>query len=136
MPIYVMLTTLTETGRKTIKDEPDRIKEVNKEVEGMGIKILSQYALFGLYDFVNILEAPSDVAVAKLAINLGARGTIQTCTLPAMTVDNLIATLKKKSPKFTSPVGAEISREWCCQKPPRGDKYDSGCHRPAPWRRR
>jgi len=92
-----MLTTLTEEGRKTIRDNPDRIKEVDKEVELMGVKILSQYALLGQYDFVNIIEAPRDEVAAKLAINLSARGTVQTLTLSAMAVDELIATLKKPS---------------------------------------
>jgi len=91
-----MLTTITDEGRKTIKDNPDRIKEVNKEVELMGVKILAQYALLGPYDFVNIIEAPRDEIAAKLAINLSARGTVQAMTLPAMSVDELIATLKKK----------------------------------------
>ena len=101
MPIYLMLTTLTDEGRKTIKDNPDRIKEVNKEVELMGVKILSQYALLGPYDFVNLIEAPRDEIAAKLAINLSARGSVQAMTLPAMPVDNLIATLKEK--KATPP---------------------------------
>ena len=96
MPIYVMLTTLTDEGRKTVRDNPERIKEVNKEIEYMGIKILSQYALLGPYDFVNTLEAPSDEIAAKLAINISSRGTVQTLTLPAMTIDNLIAALHKK----------------------------------------
>ena len=95
MPTYLLLTTLTDEGRKTIRDDPDRIREVNKEVELMGVKILSQYALLGTYDFVNIVEAPSDEAAARLAINLSARGTMQTLTLSAMAVDDLIAALKK-----------------------------------------
>ena len=97
MPKYLMLTTLTEGGRKTIRDNPDRIREVDKEVELMGVKILTQYALLGPYDFVNIIEAPSDEVAAKLAINLSARGTVQTLTLSAMPVDDLIAILKKPS---------------------------------------
>lgn len=96
MPVYLMLTTITDEGRKTIKDNPERIKEVNKEVELMGIKILAQYALLGPYDFVNIIEAPRDEIAAKLAINLSARGTITAMTLPAMDVDELIDTLKEK----------------------------------------
>ena len=97
MPVYLMLTTITEEGRKTIRDEPDRIREVNKEVEYMGVKILSQYALLGQYDFVNIIEAPSDEIAAKLAIHLSARGTVQPMTLPAMSVEKLIETLKKQT---------------------------------------
>jgi len=95
MPFYVMLTTLTDEGRKTIKAKPERIKEVNKEVEGMGVKILAQYALLGQYDFINILEAPSNEAVAKVGLQLGARGTLQTMTLAAMPLDDFIENLKR-----------------------------------------
>jgi len=87
MAIYIMLTTLTDEGRKTIKANPQRIKEVNKEVEAMGVKILAQYALLGPYDFINILEAPDNQAVSKVAVELGWRGTLQTFTMAAMTVD-------------------------------------------------
>lgn len=96
MSLYVMFTSLTDEGRKTIRDEPERIREVNKEVEYMGVKILAQYALLGQYDFINILEGPSDEAMARLAIHLSSRGTMQTMTLPAMTVESLIASLKRK----------------------------------------
>ncbi len=89
-----MLTTLTDEGRKTVKEKPERIKEVNKEVEAMGVKIISQYALLGPYDFVNILEAPSNEMISKVAIELGSRGTLQTMTMAAMSLDDFIATLK------------------------------------------
>jgi len=90
MAVYVMLTTLTDEGRKTLKSNPQRVKEVNKEVEAMGVKILAQYSLLGPYDFVNILEAPNNKAISKVAIELGSRGTLQTMTMAAMTVDDLV----------------------------------------------
>lgn len=96
MPTYVMLTTLTDEGRKTVKENPQRIKEVNKEVEAMGVKIISQYALMGQFDFVNILEAKDNEAIVKVAIELGARGTLQTTTLAALSLDQFIACIKKK----------------------------------------
>jgi len=89
MAVYVMLTKLTDEGRKTIKANPQRIKEVNKEVEAMGVKILFQYALLGPYDFVNVLEAPDNKAIAKVALELGSRGTLQTITMSAMSLDEL-----------------------------------------------
>ena len=94
MATYVMLTTLTDEGRKTIKAKPERIKEVNKEVESMGVRILAQYALLGQYDFVNILEAPSNEVIARMAMELGARGTLQTTTMAAMSLDDFIKSLK------------------------------------------
>jgi len=93
MATYVMLTTLTEGGRKTIKQNPQRIREVNKEVEAMGVKILAQYSLLGPYDFVNILEAPDNAAITKVAMELGSRGTLQTMTMAAMTLDEFIGNL-------------------------------------------
>jgi len=91
MAIYVMLTTLTDEGRKTLKSNPKRLKEVNKEVEAMGVKILAQYALLGPYDFINILEAPDNTTVTKVALELGARGTLHTMTLAAIPVDELVS---------------------------------------------
>ena len=91
MAIYVMFTTLTDEGRKTIKQNPQRIQEVNKEVEAMGVKILAQYAVLGPYDFVNILEAPDNKAISKVAVELGSRGTLHTMTMAAMTVDELMS---------------------------------------------
>ena len=96
MPVYVMLTTLTDAGRKAIQEDPERLREINKEVEFMGAKIIDQYALLGMYDFVNILEAPSNEAIAKLAIRLSAKGTTQTLTLAAIDIENLIEALKNR----------------------------------------
>lgn len=96
MATYVMLTTLTDEGRKTVKEKPQRIKEVNKEVEAMGVKIVAQYAMMGQFDFVNILEAPNNETVVKVAIELGARGTLQTMTLPALPLDTFVDCIKGK----------------------------------------
>ncbi|MBP2689841.1 MAG: hypothetical protein H6R41_189 [Deltaproteobacteria bacterium] len=95
MAIYILLSTLTDEGRKTVKSKPDRIKEVNKEIEGMGAKVLGQYAVLGMYDFMNIVEAPNNETMARISVGLGARGTIQMMTLPAIAIDDFIKTLKK-----------------------------------------
>jgi len=95
MAKFIMVTTLTDEGRKTIMENPGRIKEVNKEVETMGAKILAQYAVLGPYDFLNILEAPSNEAISRVAVALGARGTLHTMTMAAMDIDAFIGSLKK-----------------------------------------
>ncbi|MEW6034183.1 MAG: GYD domain-containing protein [Chloroflexota bacterium] len=96
MPIYVMLTSLTDEGRKTVKENPGRIKAVNKEVEAMGVKVVAQYALLGPFDFVNILDAPNNEVVSKVAVELGARGTLRTMTMPALSVDEFTKAFTKK----------------------------------------
>jgi uncharacterized protein with GYD domain len=95
MSLYIMMSSLTDEGRKTVKSNPQRIKEVNKEVEAMGVKILAQYVVLGQYDFINILEAPDNETIAKVALELGSRGTLQTNTLAALTLDDFINTLRK-----------------------------------------
>lgn len=95
MAVYIMLTTLTDEGRKTLKQNPQRIKEVNKEVEDMGGKILAQYAILGPYDFINIIEAAGNTTISKIALELSSRGTLQTMTLAAISIDDLIFSWKK-----------------------------------------
>jgi uncharacterized protein with GYD domain len=94
MPYYVILSNLTDEGRKTIKERPERILEVNKEIEGMGVKVLKQYALLGMYDIVNIVEAASNEAVMKMSVEIGSRGSVQMTTLPAVPVEEFIKHIK------------------------------------------
>jgi uncharacterized protein with GYD domain len=94
MSLYIMMTNLTDEGRKTVKSNPHRIKEVNKEVEAMGVKIIAQYVTLGQYDFINVIDAPSNEIVAKVATELGSRGTLQTMTFPALTLDDFIKALR------------------------------------------
>jgi uncharacterized protein with GYD domain len=91
---YVVLSRLTDEGAKTLKERPQRLKEVNQELEKMGLKVLEQYAVLGEYDFVNIVEANDDLTVAKAMLELASRGTIRTVTMPAIPVDELIKKLK------------------------------------------
>jgi uncharacterized protein with GYD domain len=91
MATYVLLTNLTDEGRKTIRSRPERIREVNKEIDGMGGKLIAQYAVLGPYDFVNIVEAPNNEAIVRIAVELGSRGTLQLMTLPAIDIEEFIS---------------------------------------------
>lgn len=94
MPHYVILSTLTDEGRKTIKQKPERILEVDKEIEGMGVKINQQYAVLGPYDFVNIVEAPNIETVMKMSVEIGSRGSVHLVTLAALPINEFIKKLK------------------------------------------
>jgi uncharacterized protein with GYD domain len=95
MPLYILLSTLTPEGRKTIKKNAERIKEVNKEIEAYGAKFVGQYAVLGPHDFVNIVEAPDNNAIARVSLERGSRGTIEIITLPAMPVNEFISMAKE-----------------------------------------
>jgi len=94
MAVYVVLSRLTDEGRKTLKTKPERVKEVNAEISKMGAKVLHQYALLGKYDFLTILDAKDNVSIAKIMVELGSRGTLETMTLSAIPVDDFLASLK------------------------------------------
>ena len=89
MPTYLMLTNLSAEGVRTLKNNPGRMAEVNKEVEQMGGRVLAQYATLGQYDFVTVIEAPDEKAMAKISVELGSRGTMSSHTLTAMPVADL-----------------------------------------------
>jgi uncharacterized protein with GYD domain len=93
MPTYVMLTNLTSDGVQTLKGNPNRVQEVNKEVEQLGVKVLTQYATLGQYDFVTIIEAPDDKTMAKCSVELGSRGTMSSQTLAAIPIEELASAL-------------------------------------------
>jgi len=89
MPTYVMLTNLSAEGVRTLKNNPGRVAEVNKEVEQIGARVIAQYATLGQFDFITIVEAPDAETMAKVSIELGSRGTMTSQTLSAMPAEDL-----------------------------------------------
>jgi len=94
LPTYILLSTLSPHGAGTIKANPQRVKEVNQEIEQMGAKVVQQWAVLGPYDFVNIVEAPDEKVIARVSVELAARGTAHFQTLTAIPVDEFLALLK------------------------------------------
>ena len=93
MPIYILLSSLSTQGIQTLKANPDRLKEVNRDVEELGARVLHQWATLGEFDFVNVVEAPDTATVARVSVALGARGSTRIATLPALTIDEFVETL-------------------------------------------
>jgi uncharacterized protein with GYD domain len=98
MPTYILLSSLNPGGLETLKERPDRLREVNQEIERMGGHVTDQYALLGPYDFITILEAPDNATVAKISVAMGARGTVRIVSLPATPVEEFIENLKANPP--------------------------------------
>jgi uncharacterized protein with GYD domain len=94
VPTYILLSSLNPGGLETLKERPDRLLEVNQEIERMGGHIKDQYAVLGPFDFVTILEAPDNETVAKISIGMGARGTVRIQTLSAIPIADFIEGLK------------------------------------------
>ncbi|MDP3910530.1 MAG: GYD domain-containing protein [Gemmatimonadales bacterium] len=94
MPTYIMLSNLTDEGAKTLKANPKRLQEVNKEIEKFGAKVTAQYAVLGPYDFVSIMECPDNETIARVSVELASRGTVHLLTLPAVPIANFVRNLK------------------------------------------
>lgn len=93
MATFLMLATLTPEGVRTVKNNPERIHEVNREVEQLGINVREQWATLGEFDFVSIVEAPDERAMARLSLELGSRGSARYCSFAAIPIDEFIASL-------------------------------------------
>ena len=94
MATYILLSTLSTQGVQTLKSNLDRLREVNKDVEELGAQVLHQWATLGEWDFVSVVEAPDLATVARVSVALGARGSTKIETLPALTIDELLAALE------------------------------------------
>ena len=94
MPIYILLSTLTQQGVQTLKSNPERLRQVNHDIEELGAKVLHQWATLGEFDFVNVVEAPDTATIAKVSLGLAARGSVRIETLPALGIEEFLATLE------------------------------------------
>jgi uncharacterized protein with GYD domain len=92
--MFILLTTLTQQGIQTLKSNPERLRQVNQDVEELGCRVLHQWATLGEFDFVNIVEAPDIATVAKVSVALSARGSTKIETLPALEIEEFLQTLE------------------------------------------
>jgi uncharacterized protein with GYD domain len=93
MAIYILLSRLSQQGIQTLKSNPDRLHEVNRDVEELGAKVLHQWATLGDFDFVNVIEAPDTATVARVSVALASRGSVRVQTLPALSIDEFVSTI-------------------------------------------
>ena len=93
MPIYILLSRLSQQGIQTLQSNPERLRQVNHDVEELGAKVLHQWATLGEFDFVSVVDAPDIATVARVSVALGARGSTRIETLPALTIDEFVGTI-------------------------------------------
>jgi uncharacterized protein with GYD domain len=97
MATFILLSSLTDDGAQTIRDEPERIRQVNEELDRMGVRVLNQWAVLGPYDFVNVVEAPDNLTIARVSAELSSRGSVRIMSLPAIPIDEFIRGLAGSS---------------------------------------
>lgn len=97
MSLYVMLSTLSESGRKVLRERPGWIRKVNADVARMGARVIAQYAVLGPYDFVTVMEAPDNATISRISVELGARGSVQMMTMGALPLDEFIGRLESSA---------------------------------------
>lgn len=84
MRTFILLSTLTPQGVQTLRATPERLLEVNREIEALGGRVIRQWALLGDYDFLTVIEAPDERVMARISAELSARGSAHFETLAAI----------------------------------------------------
>lgn len=134
MATFIMLSRLSPEGMKTLRDNPERLQEVNREVEGLGARVVQQYALLGHHDFITVLEAPDAETVSRVSVELSSRATASYETLPAIEVDEFVARLRGEEGRAQEASrstagrsgGTARSTEGAISEPPRSRMDPSG----------
>ena len=93
MPVYILMSKLTEVGVSCVMDDPACLRDVSMEIENLGVKVLDQYATLGEYDFVHVIEAPDNESIARVSMELIARGNLKPLTLPTISINDFISRL-------------------------------------------
>jgi uncharacterized protein with GYD domain len=93
MPTYILLSSLTAQGVQTLRSNPERLREVNRNVEELGAKVVHQWATLGPFDFVNVVDAPDAATIAKVSVALGARGSAKLQTLTALDIEEFLGAI-------------------------------------------
>lgn len=93
MPTYILFSVLSPQGIQTLRATPERVLEVNREIEEMGATVVQQWALLGSYDFMTIVEAPDERVLMRVSSELAARGSALVESITVIPVDDLIGDL-------------------------------------------
>ncbi|GIV81300.1 MAG: GYD domain-containing protein [Anaerolineae bacterium] len=93
MPIYILLSTLTEHGVSRIVEEPACLRQISLDIETLGVRVLEQYATLGQFDFVHVIEAPDNETIARVSMELIARGHLKPLTMPTISINDFISRL-------------------------------------------
>jgi len=98
MRTFLLLSSLSPQGLQTLATTPERLFEVNREIEELGGRVVKQWALLGVYDFLSVVEAPDELTIMKLTVELGSRGSATFETMVAIPAEELINSLEPMDP--------------------------------------
>jgi uncharacterized protein with GYD domain len=87
MPMYVVLSNFTESGRTDIKNTSERLNRLGPVADKLGVKVVANAITMGQYDVVTILDAPDDATVARVIGTVLSRGYVTTQTMRGFSID-------------------------------------------------
>jgi uncharacterized protein with GYD domain len=95
MATYIVLSSFTDQGIRSVKDTTKRADAVRESASKFGVKVTQIYWTLGSYDVVAIFEAPDDASITALALTLGSSGNVRTQVLRAFDRDEMKGILGK-----------------------------------------
>ena len=108
MAAYILLLTLTPEGQEKMLQDSDLVLSTGNVLAGHGVQILGLYGVLGAYDFVGIVEAPDNEAVARFSVRWGAKAGVHVTTLPAIPISRF----EESVPDESKPVVAAAAVPW------------------------
>ena len=102
MPIYIQLLTLTPQGRARTLEDPESVRRAQYEIDIPEIQLLGEYGVLGEIDFVNIVQAPDNEAIARFSLELGVRAGVHINTMPAIPISRLEGAVRREVPSLVT----------------------------------
>ena len=97
MANYVLLSSFTDQGIRTIKDTTKRAEAFKEMAKAQGATVKELFWTQGAYDVVAIVDVPDEITAMALTAQICKGGNIRTQTLRAFTQAEISKVLAKVS---------------------------------------
>ena len=97
MATFIRLVSMTEQGVKNILKFSEQVAEAKKILEANNARFIEVYATLGRYDFVAIIDAPDEKAIAKVSALIASQGNFRAETLPAVPLEEFTKAIETKA---------------------------------------
>ena len=95
MATYIVLSTFTDQGIRTVHETTHRADQVREMAKKFGVNVKEIFWTLGSYDVVTIFEAQDEASITALSLAIGSAGNVRTQMLRAFNRDEMKAVLAK-----------------------------------------
>ena len=112
MPTYIQLLTLNDAGRANALKDPGSVAHAQDDSATPGVRVMGLYGVLGQYDFVSIVDAEDNEAIARYSLELGARAGAHVATMPAIPIGRFTSRREDETPEEDAAVALSLPKEF------------------------